>query len=118
MKPTETYSDRSICDHHIELEVYGDVGRVTKISMGSRFDEYIKCYPQLNDNYQQAIEFAFDFFRNYAPLLNLGELKFGWECYKKAQNQRCDSVQNAFWQYLEGKSIKMVGRKGSVFKWV
>ena len=81
----------------------------TKFLIGSRFFFSVQTFDSSK---------AFDFFKNYAPMLSYGELKKGWECYQKANSQRVDSIASAFWNYFEGKSIKMLDRKGGCFQWV
>jgi hypothetical protein len=81
----------------------------TKFLIGNRFFFFVQTFDANK---------AFDFFRNYAPLLSQDELKDGWLAYEKALNQRCDDISNAFWNYLEGKTIKMLDRKGGCFCWV
>jgi len=80
-----------------------------KFLIGNRFFFFVQTFDAT---------LAFDFFKNYAPMLSQGELKKGWNAYNKARSQRCDNILNAFWNYLDGKSIKMLDRKGGCFKWV
>ena len=58
---------------------------------------------------------AFDFFKNYAPFVTENELKKAWKCYKKSGLQTSDSTWKAFWEYMDGKKIKLLNRKGGVF---
>ena len=80
-----------------------------KFLIGNRFFFFVQTFD---------VEMAFDFFRNYCPLLSQDELKKGWDAYKKARKQKCDDVRNAFWNYFDGKTIKMLDRKGGCFQWV
>ena len=80
-----------------------------KFLIGNRFFFFVQTFDS---------SAAFDFFRNYVPMLSQDELKKGWESYLKAKTQRCDNVLNAFWNYFDGKTIKILDRKGGCFKWV
>ncbi|MBY7854393.1 hypothetical protein KW429_11855 [Vibrio fluvialis] len=113
---SEIYTSVTACGQALVLELFGDVGAVTKMTLGNRFFITVKCYP-MNSNNADLVRWFFDYFKHYAPLLAWEELKRGWVCYQKAQRQRCDSLNSAFWHYFDGKRIKMIGRKGAVFMW-
>lgn len=106
------------CGQALVLEVFGEVGKVGKMTIGNRFFNSIKCYPAQCGYSNETVISFFDFYKNYAPLLDWEELKHGWKCYKKAKNQRSDDLETAFWNYFDGKKIKMIGRSGAVFEWV
>ncbi|MEI8659388.1 hypothetical protein [Vibrio sp. Hal054] len=114
---SEEYTSQTNCGQTLILEVFGEVGSVSKMTLGNRFFIAVKCYPLNSDN-PDLVNWFFDYYNNYAWLLDWHELKAGWLCYQKAQKQRCDSVPNAFWHYYSGKRIKIAGRKGAVFSWV
>ncbi len=114
---SEMFTSQTACGQTLMLEVFGEVGAVSKMTLGNRFFIAVKCYP-LNSDSPDQVNWFFDYYKNYAWLLDWHDLKKGWLCYQKAQKQRCDSVSSAFWNYFEGKRIKMAGRKGAVFKWV
>lgn len=115
--PSETYTSMTACGQTLVLEVFGEVGNVQKLTLGNRFFITAKCYPKNSDN-KELVNWFFDYYNNFAPLLEWEELKRGWVCYQKAKKQRCDNHHNAFWNYLDGKRIKMLGRKGATFMWV
>lgn len=81
----------------------------TKFLIGNRFFFFVQTFDA---------SMAFDFFRNYCPMLSQSEFKKGWKAYKKAKNQRSTDTLSAFWNYFDGKRIKRIDRKGGVFKWV
>lgn len=114
---SEYYTSVTACGQTLVLEVFGEVGAVHKMTLGNRFFIAVKCHP-MNSNNPELLKWFFDFYNNFAPLLEWEELKLGWKCYKKAKSQRCDSFENAFWNYFDGKRLKLIGRKGAVFKWV
>ncbi|MFL7013560.1 hypothetical protein [Enterovibrio norvegicus] len=114
---SERYTSVTACGQTLVLEVFGEVGAVHKMTLGNRFFIAVKCYPMNSDN-PELLAWFFDFYKNFAPLLEWEELKNGWTCYLKAKSQRCDCYRDAFWQYLAGKRLKMVGRKWSAFEWV
>ncbi|MDK9793325.1 hypothetical protein [Vibrio sp. D431a] len=115
--PSESYTSYTACGQTLVLEVFGEVGSVHKMTLGNRFFIKVKCHPLNSDN-EELVRWFFDYYNNFAPLLNWDELKFGWKCYQKAKWQRCDSHTNAFWNYLDGKRLRMIGRKGAVIQWV
>jgi len=117
-KPSERYNSYSLCGNALVLEVFGEVGKIDKMTIGGRFFTSTKCFPEKCRFHNEPVICFFDFFRNYAPLLELDELQHGWKCYQRAKKQRSDTLQSAFWNYYGGKRIKMLGRKGAVFKWV
>lgn len=81
----------------------------TKFLIGNRFFYFAQTFDA---------DLAFDFFRNYCPLLTQKEIKKGWKAYKKAKAQRYDSTRSAFWNYFDGKRIKRLDRKGGCFMWI
>lgn len=81
----------------------------TKFLIGGRFFYFVST---------QNVDMAFDFFKNYCPMLKQSELKKAWAAYRKARLQRMDSTNNAFWHYFEGKRLKTIGRKAGSFEWV
>ncbi|MEZ8292724.1 hypothetical protein AB6D11_02600 [Vibrio splendidus] len=113
----QCYTSETLCGQKLILEVFGEPGAVTKMTLGNRFFIMAKCYPANADN-PDLLNWFFDYYHHYACLLSWEELEQGWKCYQKARKQRCDSVNNAFWCYLSGQRIRLIGRKGSVFKWV
>lgn len=113
---SEVYTSQTLCEQTLVLEVFGEVGKVTKMTLGNRFFIKVKCYPSNSDN-PEMVNWMFDYYKNFAPLLSWEELKRGWLCYLKARKQRLDDHAHAFWMYMDGKRIK-VGKKGSVFEWV
>lgn len=117
-KPLERFISHTVCGQTLVLEVFGDVGRIEKMTIGNRFFISIRCYPVQCECHDEQVEMFFDFYRNYSPLLTWEELRNGWSCYKKARKQRSDDLSNAFWNYLDGKRLKLIGRKGAAFKWV
>jgi len=118
MKPTETFKETNIDQRTLVLEVYGQVGSVAKMCIGTRFENFISIYPARSEDYQSSIDSAFDFFRNYAPLLEVEELKESWSIYKKALMQKTDTVSNAFWNMRDGKTIKFLNRQKTAFEWI
>lgn len=114
---SEKYTSQTLCGQVLVLRVVGEPGSVSKMTLGDQFYPVIRCFP-LRGNNPELIHWFFDFYKNYACLLQWHEIKRGWICYQKAKKQRSDNVPNAFWNYFDGKRIKMVGRKGAVFKWV
>ena len=117
-EPSERYTSQTACGQALVLEFFGEVGNIEKMTIGNRFFISIKCYPAQCGYDNEQVNMFFDFYRNYAPLLSWEELKHGWSSYVKASKQRSDSLSNAFWNYLDGKRITRLDRKGSVFKWV
>lgn len=113
---TETFNEASLDEVCIQLETNGTHGAVSRIAIGSRFEHVIKinCAGGYHDS---KLHQAFDFFRNYAPLLNYSEISKGWQCYQKALKQRSDTVKSAFWNYMDGKRIVFCNRKQGVFWW-
>ncbi|WP_182038884.1 hypothetical protein [Vibrio alginolyticus] len=114
---SETYISYTICGQRLVLEVFGEPSSVSKMTLGNRFFTVVKCLPSNSDN-AELVSWFFDYYNNYAPLLEWGELKKGWSCYQKAKKQRSDSFRSAFWNYFDGKRLKLIGRKGSVFVWI
>ena len=114
---SERYTSTTACGQTLVIEVFGDVGEVHKMTLGNRFFIAVKCYPQNCENHD-LVTWFFDFYNNFAPLLDWEELKKGWLCYQKAKKQRCDNYRNAFWNYFDGKRIRFIGRKKAVFQWV
>lgn len=102
------YTDINIDGERIVM-TERECGSGVKFLIGNRFFFFVQTF---------NAQYAFDFFRNYAPLLSQAELKNGWIAYNKAKKQRCDSVNRAFWNFLDGKTIKMLDRKGGCFQWV
>ena len=117
-KSFEQFMSTTACGQALVLEVFGEVGKVSKMTIGNRFFTSIKAYPAQCGYSNETVARIFDFYRNYAPLLDWEELKKGWECYQKAKQQRSDNLNSAFWNYFDGKRLKIIGRKGAVFEWV
>lgn len=113
----ETYSSETLCGQRLILEVFGEPNSVTKMTLGNRFFYAVKCFPSNSKN-QELVNWFFDYYKNYAWLLNWEELKKGWVCYQKARKQRHDSVSSAFWNYFDGKSIKVISRAKGRFEWI
>lgn len=102
------YTDFNIDgDRIVMAEVRNQTG--LSFQIGNRFSVMVKT----SDS-----ELAFDFFRNYCPMLGLSEIKKGWLSYQKARRQRSDNLVSAFWNYFEGNKIKRIDRKGGAFQWV
>lgn len=113
----ETYKSYSLCGKPIEMDLFCKGQSVDKVRIGTRFDYLIHIDLSRYDT-NVVINLAFNFFNNYACLLNVSEIKTAWALFKKANDQRWDSVDNAFWNYMDGKRIKFCDRKKTVFQWV
>ena len=63
--------------------------------IGTRFESFVKTTNP---------DMAFDFFRNYATMLNVSDLKYSFQLYKKAIKQHSDgiSIWSTFWKYKDG----------------
>lgn len=117
IKPFERYTNSTI-DQTIHMEFFGDIGRVTKITIGTRFERLITIRPSEFGANVKAVTQAFDFFNNIAPLQNYAELRRAWDMYLKASKQRTFDTHYAFHNYMDGKRIKRLGRKGAAAQWV
>lgn len=115
--PFEQYTN-STMNQTIHMEFFGQVGEVSKITIGSRFEKLITIRPTEFGTNVCAINRSFDFFNNVAPLLDYAELRNAWKNYTKACRQRSYETHYAFWNYMDGKKIKRLDRKGSVSQWV
>ena len=116
-KPFERYTNSTI-DQTIHMEFFGDIGRVTKITIGTRFEHLITIRPtEFGANVEAVIQ-AFDFFNNIVPLQEYAELRRAWNMYLKACKQRTYDTHYAFHNYMDGKRIKRLDRKGGVTQWV
>lgn len=85
-RPNEVYRETTCEGKEVTMEVFGE-----KFHLRDRFNTFAVI-----DN----AELAFDFFRNYVPLLEFSELIRGWDCYKRACEQEKLPKAEAFWQYL------------------
>ncbi|MDP2566461.1 hypothetical protein [Pseudoalteromonas marina] len=113
----ERYTN-STMDQTIQMEFFGKVGKVSKITIGSRFERLITIRPSEFGTNVSAVNQAFDFFNNIAPLLDYAELSQAWKKYTKACKQGSYETHYAFWNYMDGKKIKRIDRKGAVSQWV
>ncbi|MBS0045174.1 hypothetical protein KFE26_23300 [Shewanella sp. M16] len=117
IKPFERYTNSTL-DETIHMEFFGDIGCVTQITIGTRFERLITIRPTEFGTNVSAVNQAFDFFNNIAPMQNYAELRRAWKMYLKACKQRSYNTHYAFHNYMEGKRIKRLDRKGGVSQWV
>lgn len=117
INPFDRYTNL-IIDQTIYMEFFGEIGRVTKITIGTRFERLITIRPNEFGANVSAVNQVFDFFNNIAPILNYSELRKAWKMYLKACKQRSYDTHYAFHHYMDGKRIKRLDRKGGVSQWV
>lgn len=115
--PFEIYSNDSL-DARVFMRLFGAHEKVNKITIGSRFVAEITIRPPSFGKDVTAIKHGFDFFNHLIPLLRYEELKYAWAQYQKACKQRNYCKYYAFHNYLDGKRIKRLDRKGGVTQWV
>ena len=113
----ERYTNATI-DQAVFMEMFGEVGRVTSITIGSRFERIIIMRPGEFGMNVPAVTKAFDFFNNIVPTLYYRELPRAWEMYQRACKQRSCETHVAFHHFMEGRRMKRLDRKGGVFEWV
>ncbi|MGR5347233.1 hypothetical protein [Vibrio mediterranei] len=113
-QPFETYTSQDLLGDHICLELFGEIGGVTKATIGGRFDDDIVMRIDCNED---TIKSVFDFFNNYACLLTRSELKKGWKAYQKSRSQSWFDEREAFWNYFEGRKIVPAARKWACVTW-
>ncbi len=114
----EQYTQTNVDDRLVIMEFHGPVGAVERITIGSRFEVSINIYPTRQHDYQQAIDSAFDFFKNYVMYTTYSSLKNDWLTYQRASELKSDSTFNAFFNLRSGLQIRFLDRKKSVFEWV
>ncbi|OEE37328.1 hypothetical protein A1QO_04270 [Vibrio genomosp. F10 str. ZF-129] len=112
----EFFNQTTLCGKSIILELHGTHGSITKMTIGSRFDVYIKSLSS-GGLHNSKLNQIFNFFNHYLPLIDISEIGKAWQCYQKALSQKSDSINSAFWNYFEGKRIRFLDRKKTVFEW-
>lgn len=116
-KPFEIYSNDTI-DQPVFMSFFGELGRVEKITIGTRFEDLLVVRPSEFGYNIQSVNQAFDFFKNLVPALNYHELRRAWKMYMRACKQRSFDTYYAYNNYMDGKKIKRLDRKGFVCQWV
>lgn len=76
--PFERYTNSTI-DQKNHMEFFGQIGKVSKITIGSRFERLITIRPSEFGTNVSAVNQATDFFNNIAPLLDYAELSQAWK---------------------------------------
>jgi hypothetical protein len=108
----ETFRETNIDGETILMQIDGNV-----IRFGNRFEQNCKIHiGAFAWQKSRDVREAFDFFRNYAPLLKRSELKTGLRCYRRAANQQHDHTRNAFWRFMDEYRIQPTGK--ATFKYV
>lgn len=89
-----------------------DISDSGHVYFGTRF-EYVARWMNA------PVNESFDFFRNYACLLEFGEIKKGLEAYRAWKAGFLSTGGNEyFWNYFEGKRPQNIGRNWAVIRWV
>ena len=108
----ERFAETSLDGYRIELRVTDDV-----ISFGTRWDEIgRKCLHGLTAQRRAVVvSQCFDWFRNFAVLVDLREQKRAWSCFWRAVSVVSDDRRSAFWQFMDGRRIVRTGKAS--FRW-
>lgn len=103
----ESFTEKTLDGYTIQMRMIDDC-----ISFGGRFDEYARCYTAglTKRSKQIKIDDCFDWFRNYAPLIDLKDQSFAWRCFRRACSVCSDDRRNAFWRFMDGKKLRAHGK--------
>ncbi len=98
--PTESFNDTDINGEPLIMDVFGEPGDVSKLTIGNRFCVAVKCHPNNNSN-PELTQWFIDYYRSYAILLSWSELKSGWHSYLKAKRMKTGQLNSNFWNCLD-----------------
>ncbi len=103
----ESFTNKTLDGYTIEMRMIDDV-----IAFGTRFDEYARVYTSGMTKRSKAIKVAdcFDWFRNYAPLVDLQEQQRAWQCFRRACSICSDDRRSAFWRFMDGCKLRAHGK--------
>lgn len=104
----ETFEGKSVDGYTICMRIT----ECGSIAFGTRFDEHSRVYVTGITKVARRVklDWCFDWFKNYAPLLTLDEQRIGFQFFKRAVSICSDDRRNAFWRFMDGYKLRAHGK--------